>query len=202
MATFKNTSGDYTITCASGTGTLYINANVDIAGNVTYIDTTELVITDPFIVLNNSNTGSYLANSGVLTHTANTTYAGLRYNRTAVAWEVSDSTDSTGLTGSWTALLTSAGNTTVAGSNTQIQFNNANNFGASANLTFDSNTNALTVIGPTVLGNTATPSATTNAAAIYNNAVSSGATGVFVLSSSVNAELISATQAKKFSIIF
>jgi len=202
MATFKNTSGDYTITCASGTGTLYINANVDIAGNVTYIDTTELVITDPFIVLNNSNTGSYLSNSGVLTHTSNTVYAGLRYNTTSTSWEVSNATDSTGLTGSWTPILTSGGNTTVAGSNTQVQFNNNDNFGASANLTFDISTNKLTVGGPIVLSNVATPSATSNAVAIYNNAVSSGSTGVFVLSSSVNAELISATQAKKFSIIF
>ena len=33
------------------------------------------------------------------------------------------------------------------GSNTQIQFNNANEFGASANLTFDSSTNLLSLIG-------------------------------------------------------
>lgn len=202
MATFKNTSGDYTITCANGTGTLYINANVDVAGNITYIDTTELVVTDPFIVLNASNTGVYLSNSGVLTHTANTTFAGIRYNNAVMSWEVSSSTDATGLSGSWTAILTSGGNTTVAGSNTQIQFNNANVFGASANLTFDIGTNKLTVIGPQVLGNVAKPVATANAVAIYNNAVSSGSTGVYVLSSSADAELISATQAKKFSIIF
>ena len=35
----------------------------------------------------------------------------------------------------------------AAGSNTQIQFNNSNNFGASANFTFDNATNLLTVIG-------------------------------------------------------
>ena len=35
----------------------------------------------------------------------------------------------------------------AAGSNTQIQFNNANDFGASANFTFDTSTNQLTVTG-------------------------------------------------------
>jgi len=35
----------------------------------------------------------------------------------------------------------------AAGSNTQIQFNNNNNFGASANLTFDNSTNTFTVLG-------------------------------------------------------
>ena len=35
----------------------------------------------------------------------------------------------------------------AAGSNTQIQFNNNNNFGASANFTFDTATNLLTVVG-------------------------------------------------------
>ena len=35
----------------------------------------------------------------------------------------------------------------AAGSNTQIQFNNSNNFGASANFTFDNATNLLTVVG-------------------------------------------------------
>jgi hypothetical protein len=35
----------------------------------------------------------------------------------------------------------------AAGSNTQIQFNNNNDFGASANLTFDASTNLLTVVG-------------------------------------------------------
>ena len=36
---------------------------------------------------------------------------------------------------------------TPGGSNTQVQFNNSGEFGASANLTFDSSTNVLTVIG-------------------------------------------------------
>ena len=47
-----------------------------------------------------------------------------------------------------------------AGSNTQIQFNNANNFGASANFTFNSDTNNLSVAGNIV----------SSTGAIYGNA--------------------------------
>jgi hypothetical protein len=41
----------------------------------------------------------------------------------------------------------SGGGGTVAGNNTQLQFNNAGEFGASANLTFDNTTNELSIIG-------------------------------------------------------
>ena len=48
-----------------------------------------------------------------------------------------------------TAYVTGA--TTVAGSNTQVQYNNAGVFGANANFTFNSSTNTLTV--PNIVGN-------------------------------------------------
>jgi hypothetical protein len=56
----------------------------------------------------------------------------------------------------------------AAGSNTQLQFNNANDFGASANLTFDTATNVLTVTGNanvTNLNASAAVSATGNVSA-------------------------------------
>lgn len=201
MSTFKNVSGNYTITCANGTGTLFINGNVDVTGNVTYIDATELVIQDPFIVLNSSNTGVYLANSGVLTHTANTTYAGIRYNRTAVQWELSGATDATGLSGSWTPIAT--GNIGVGGANTEIQFNNAGVFGGNANLTYDFATSKLTLAGHQVLGNIgSTPAATANSVTIYNNAEGSGGTGLYVKSTTVDSEVVSLVKARLFAIIF
>lgn len=43
--------------------------------------------------------------------------------------------------------------TSPAGSNTQIQFNDSNAFGATANLVFDKSTNTLDVNGPVVAGN-------------------------------------------------
>ena len=208
MATYKRIDGDYAITTLNSadnvtitTHTLEVVGNLDVSGNLTYINVTELNIQDPFILLNASNTGSYASNSGVLTHTAASTFAGIRYNATATQWEISSSTDTTGLTGTWSAIAT--GNATVAGSNTQVQFNDGGSFGGNANLTFDKAVSKLTVLGHMVLGNIGTtPSSTANAAALYNNAVGSGGTGVYVKSSTVDDELVSKSAAIVFAIIF
>ena len=208
MATYKRIDGDYAITTLNSadnvtitTHTLEVVGNLDVSGNLTYINVTELNIQDPFILLNASNTGSYASNSGVLTHTAASTFAGIRYNATATQWEISSSTDTTGLAGTWSAIAT--GNATVAGSNTQVQFNDGGSFGGNANLTFDKAVSKLTVQGQMVLGNIGTtPSSTANAAALYNKAVGSGGTGVYVKSSIVDDELVSKSAAIVFAIIF
>lgn len=208
MATYKRIDGDYAITTLNSadnvtitTHTLEVVGNLDVSGNLTYINVTELNIQDPFILLNASNTGSYASNSGVLTHTAASTFAGIRYNATATQWEISSSTDTTGLSGTWSAIAT--GNATVAGSNTQVQFNDGGSFGGNANLTFDKAVSKLTVLGHMVLGNIGTtPSSTANAAALYNNVEGSGGTGVYVKSSTVDDELVSKSAAIVFAIIF
>lgn len=208
MATYKRIDGDYAITTLNSadnvtitTHTLEVVGNLDVSGNLTYINVTELNIQDPFILLNASNTGSYASNSGVLTHTSVSTFAGIRYNATATQWEISSSTDTTGLSGTWSAIAT--GNATVAGSNTQVQFNDGGSFGGNANLTFDKAVSKLTVLGQMVLGNIGTtPSSTANAAALYNKAEGSGGTGVYVKSSTVDDELVSKSAAIVFAIIF
>ena len=208
MATYKRIDGDYAITTLNSadnvtitTHTLEVVGNLDVSGNLTYINVTELNIQDPFILLNASNTGSYASNSGVLTHTAASTFAGIRYNATATQWEISSSTDTTGLSGTWSAIAT--GNATVGGANTEVQFNDGGSFGGNANLTFDKATSKFTVLGHTVLGNIGTtPIATANAAALYNKAVGSGGTGVYVKSSTVDDELVSKSAAIVFAIIF
>ena len=208
MATYKRIDGDYAITTLNSadnvtitTHTLEVVGNLDVSGNLTYINVTELNIQDPFILLNASNTGSYASNSGVLTHTAASTFAGIRYNATATQWEVSSSTDTTGLTGTWSAIAT--GNATVGGANTQVQFNDGGSFGGNANLTFDKAVSKFTVQGQMVLGNIGTtPSSTANAAALYNNVEGSGGTGVYVKSSTVDDELVSKSAAIVFAIIF
>ena len=208
MATYKRIDGDYAITTLNSadnvtitTHTLEVVGNLDVSGNLTYINVTELNIQDPFILLNASNTGSYASNSGVLTHTSVSTFAGIRYNATATQWEISSSTDTTGLAGTWSAIAT--GTATVGGANTQVQFNDGGAFGGNANLTFDKATSKLTVLGHLVLGNIGTtPSSTANAAALYNKAVGSGGTGVYVKSSTVDDELVSKSAAIVFAIIF
>ena len=208
MATYKRIDGDYAITTLNSadnvtitTHTLEVVGNLDVSGNLTYINVTELNIQDPFILLNASNTGSYASNSGVLTHTSVSTFAGIRYNATATQWEISSSTDTTGLSGTWSAIAT--GNATVGGANTEVQFNDGGSFGGNANLTFDKAVSKFTVLGHTVLGNIGTtPIATANAAALYNKAVGSGGTGVYVKSSTVDDELVSKSAAIVFAIIF
>lgn len=208
MSTTKRIDGDYYITSINDvddviitTNTVKVYGNLDVEGNLTYINVEELNVRDPFIVLNSSNTGSYSSNSGVLTHTSNTVFAGIRYDATSSQWEITGSTDSTGLTGSWTPIAT--GNASVAGANTDVQFNNGGTFGGNNRFTFDQSTSKVTITGQMVLGNiNTTPGATSNSAALYNKGQGEGGTGVYVRSTTVNDELVSRNVAKKFALIF
>lgn len=202
MTVYKNTNSDYTITVDGGSGTLTINANLDVVGNITYIDSTELQVQDPFITLNNSNTGTYMANSGVLTHTAASTYAGIRYNRTELQWELSDSTDASGTSGTWSPIVSGAGSTPGL-PNASIQFNDSGTFTGSSNYLYDSAGARITLIGNQVFGNIAsTPTYSGNGVAVYNKAIGSGGTGLYVKNASVDDELVSKSAAIVYSIIF
>lgn len=203
MSTYKTTSGDYIITCNSGSGNLTINANLDVVGNITYIESSELKIDDPFITVAANNTGT-VTSMGMVAQKSGSTYAGLRFNTITNEWEISPSvTETGGAIFPYVAISTSSG-TPPAGANTQVQFNNNGAFGASASLTFDNANNQLTLSGTQAFGNigTGTPTAVANSVVVYNKAPGIGASGLYVVSSTVNSELISATQAKLFSIIF
>ena len=95
MATVKNTSDDYTITVADGLGTLTINADLDVVGNITYIDSTELRVTDPFITVAYDNNGVFQS-MGLVAQKSSTTYAGLRFNTVSGDWEISPAVDGDG----------------------------------------------------------------------------------------------------------
>lgn len=208
MTTYKRIDGDYNIVSINATdnvivdtNTLVVLGNLDVEGNLTYINVTELNVKDPFILLNASNTGSYASNSGVLTHTAVSTFAGIRFDATANLWELNyGDTDSTGLTGTW-APISSGGS--IGGANTDVQFNDGGLFGGNSNFTFDKATSQVTIQGQMILGNIGvTPGAPANAAALYNDVVGSGGTGVYVRSTAVDDELVSKTKAIVFGIIF
>jgi hypothetical protein len=209
MTTQKRIDGDYIVTTLNSfdnvivdTHTLEVRGNLDVSGNLTYINVTELNITDPFILLNASNTGSYAANSGVLTHITSSVFAGIRYNDTSGSWELSNNTSTTGETGTWNSINTGAG-VTPGGANTNIQFNDAGAFGGDANLSFDSADNKLTLQGHEVFGNIGTaPTAVANAVAVYHNAEGSGGTGLYIKSPATQDELVSKSKAIVFSIIF
>jgi hypothetical protein len=163
----------------------------------------ELEVTDPFIVLNSSNTSTYSANAGVLTHKTSTTFAGIRYSTSSGKWEVSDATGSSGQTGTWVQIAT--GNVaTVAGANTQIQYNNSDSFGASDKFTFVQTTGQLKLNGYQTFTNLGTtpPDVVINSVSVYHTQEEGGGTGLYVRTATSSEELISKAKAIAYSIIF
>lgn len=204
MATVKTTSSDYTINVGpydtgntKWTGTMNVNGNLNVVGNITYV--TDIAVNDAFIIVAANNTGT-VQDMGMIATKGTGLYAGLRFDVAANAWQVSSSVAGDG-SGSYVNIAT--GNASVAGSNTQIQFNDASGFGATANLTFNKVTNVLTLNGPEALGNVgSTPSSVANSVVIYNKAMGSGDTGLYVVSSTADDELTAYKKAKLLSIIF
>ena len=201
MATYKNISSDWYITVDSGQGTIYIDGNLDVAGNITYVS--DIAVNDAFIIVAANNTGTVNDMGLVATKVANTAWAGLRFDVSANAWQISSSVYGNGVpVAAYSNILTSGSLAVAAGSNTQVQFNQGGVFGASANLTFDYGNNKLTMLGYQVFGNTATPANVANAVALYSNVTGSGGTGLYFTSASANDELVSKSKAIVFAIIF
>jgi hypothetical protein len=201
MATYKNISSDWYISVDSGVGTIYVDGNLDVAGNITFVS--ELAVNDAFIIVAANNTGTVTSMGLVATRVANTSFAGLRYDSTANAWQISTSVSANGAPIAAYANI-ATGAVTVAGANTQVQFNDGGTFGATANLTFDKSINQLTITaGSQRLGNIGTaPAAVANSAVLYNLAPDLGASGVYARTTSTEDELITAVRARLFSIIF
>ena len=201
MATYKNISSDWYISVDSGVGTIYVDGNLDVAGNITFVS--ELAVNDAFIIVAANNTGTVTSMGLVATRVANSSFAGLRYDSTANAWQISTSVSANGAPVAAYANI-ATGSVTVAGANTQIQFNDGGTFGATANLTFDKSLNQLTITaGSQRLGNIGSaPAAVANSAVLYNLAPDLGASGVYARTTSTEDELITAVRARLFSIIF
>ena len=201
MATYKNISSDWYISVDSGVGTIYVDGNLDVAGNITFVS--ELAVNDAFIIVAANNTGTVTSMGLVATRVANTSFAGLRYDATANAWQISTSVSANGAPVAAYANI-ATGAVTVAGANTQVQFNDGGTFGATANLTFDKSINQRAITaGSQRLGNIGTaPAAVANSAVLYNLAPDLGASGVYARTTSTQDELITAVRARLFSIIF
>ena len=212
MNTKKRIDGDYFIETINATDMVHIASNTEIdgnltvSGNVTYINTEQLDVKDPFVMVNMSNTATYASNAGLLTHKTATTFAGIRYNTDDNKWELSTSTGSTGETGTWTEIGTATAGT-VAGANTQVQFNNSGAFGASANLTF-TDTSQLNIGGNVnltaglQLAHVSAPGAVGSTTILHGGGMGSGGTGLFFVDGSDADELVSKSKAIVFGIIF
>jgi hypothetical protein len=204
MSTYKNISDNWYITVNSGTGTIFVDGNLDVTGNITYVS--EIAVNDAFIVVaaNNAPAANVTDSGLIATKPTNPqTFAGLRYDATVNAWQISPSVTISGAAITPYANLAISGAVVAAGSNTQVQFNDSGTLGANANFSFNSATSKLTVQGQQVLGNIATtPSSTANSVALYNKATGIGNTGLYVVATGVDDELIGATKARLYSIIF
>jgi hypothetical protein len=206
MAIVKTTNSDYIINVGpydigntKWTGTMNVNGNLNVAGNITYV--TDIAVNDAFIIVAANNTGT-VTDMGMIATKGTSSYAGLRFDVAANAWQVSSNVNVDGSpVSSYVNIAT--GNASVAGSNTQLQFNDGGGFGGSANLTYNKVTSVLTLQGTQTLGNVgATPSSVSNAVVIYNNTMGQGDTGLFVVSSTADDELVAYKKAKLLSIIF
>lgn len=202
MSTYKNISGDWSITVDGGLGTVYVYGDLDVHGNITYV--TDLKVNDAFIIVAGNNTGT-VTDGGLLMQKTGNSWAGLRYNTTVGAWQISTSTTIDGTpVASYSNIATSVSAANAAGSNTQVQFNDGGIFGATGNLTFDKTLNQFSVLtGSQVLGNVGSaPTAVSNAVVMYNLAPGAGASGVYARTSTTQDELISLTKARLYAIIF
>jgi flagellar basal body rod protein FlgF len=203
MATYKNISNDWYITVDSGTGTIYIDGNLDVTGNITYVS--DIAVNDAFLIVAANNTGTVQDMGLVATKVANSSYAGLRFDVSANAWQISSSVYGNGAPISPYQSITS-GNTGVPGGNIyDVQVNNGSgSFAANGNLQYNPSTSKLTLNGVQVLSNIGTaPTAVANSVSIYNNAPGSGQTGLYVTGNTIATdEVMSLTRAKLYSIIF
>ena len=202
MASYKNISDNWYISVDSGVGTIYVDGNLDVTGNITYVS--EIAVNDAFIIVAANNTGT-VTDMGLIAQKTGNTYAGLRYDTTVGAWQISTSVTANGVpVVAYSNIVSGGGGGFVGGSDTQVQFNQGGNFGASSAFTFDYGNNKLTLSGHEVLSNIGiTPTAVANSVAIYNNAPGAGATGLYAVGTTTTAdELISLTRAKLYAIIF
>jgi hypothetical protein len=202
MATVKNTSDDYTITVANGLGLLTINADLDVVGNITYIDSSELRVTDPFITVAYDNNGA-IQSMGLVAQKSTTTYAGLRFNTVSGDWEISPAVAANGAPITAYATIASGGGTAPGAPFNSVQFNAAGVFTGNSAFTFDAGNAKVNITGQLVLANiVSTPASTPNVAALYNKVEGLGNTGVYVISPTVNDELVSNHKAIVYGLIF
>lgn len=218
MSTYKRIDGDYNIISINPsdgdnvnitTHTVNITGNLDVAGNVTYINTEELTVDDPFITVAGNNTGNIstaaFQEQGLVAQTSSNTYAGIRFNNSTLEWQISPSVDRDGapLSAYQPIGTSTAGN--VGGPLGSIQFHDAGNvLGGTAELSWDNTAKQLTLQGQVELGNIGSaPTPVANSVIVYHRESSGvGGSGVYALSTTQDVELIDKQAALVYSIIF
>lgn len=215
MPTYKKIDGDYTITSLNSsdnvivnTHTFTVNGNLDVVGNITYIESTELLVDDPFITVAANNSGT-VANAvfqdqGLVTQTGTGTFAGLRFNNATESWQISSDVLANGAPISAYVEIGIANESPPGGTVGDIQYKvDGITFGGNANFNFDVANSRVILNGHQVFANVVTaPGSTADSATLYHNAIGAAGTGLYVSTPPVNTELVSKVRAIAFGIIF
>jgi hypothetical protein len=202
MASYKNLSDNWYITLDGGVGTIYIDGNLDVTGNITYVS--EIAVNDAFIIVAANNTGT-VTDMGLIAQKTGNTYAGLRFDTGAGEWQISPSVNSDGSPITAYQTIAAGGSGVPGGNVNDIQINNGSGgFAGNGRFQYDVANTKLTLAGFEVLSNIGTaPTAVANSVAIYNNAPGAGATGLYTVGTTTTAdEVISLTRARLYAIIF
>jgi hypothetical protein len=202
MASYKNISSDWYINVDGGVGTIYIDGNLDVTGNITYVS--EIAVNDAFIIVAANNTGT-VTDMGLIAQKTGNTYAGLRFDTGTSSWQISPNVNADGSPITAYATLASGGTGVPGGNVNDIQINDGvGGFTANGSFQYDIANTKLTLAGVEVLSNIGTaPTAVANSVAIYNNAPGAGATGLYTVGTTTTAdEVISLTRARLYAIIF
>jgi hypothetical protein len=215
MTTYKRIDGDYVITTVNSgdfvtveTHTMEVIGNLNVRGNLTYIEVAELKVDDPFITVAANNAGSGNAavfpNQGLVAQTGTGTFAGLRFHNDTGEWQISPSVAADGAPISSYQPIGIATAGLPGGPVDSIQFNAGGGvFGGNAGFSIDTANTRVSLIGHQTFGNIGSPPAVTaNSVAVYHNEIGSGGTGLYVRSPVVQDELVSKTKAIVFGIIF
>ena len=211
MATYKVTSGDYTITANNGDGTITLNGDVNITGTSTSVDETNLAVEDKLITLNNGETGAGIsgtpATSGIEVERGSETNARFVFDESDDTWKVDTGT------GSLTALMLGSGTgITAVVDDTTPQLGgdldvNGNNISSASNnnvVIAPNGTGMLRVESEIELDiKTSNPSGNAGYQTVFGKAVGNGGSGVFFTNpDGTTDELVSKTKAMVFGLIF
>lgn len=232
----KRVSGDYAIYTGANvagtyTGTLRVYGNLDIVGTTTTVESTNTVINDRIITLNNGELGAGVTtgsppSAGVEVDRGSSPKVAIRWNETAGDWQA---------TKDGSTYLTLSYGVSLAGSDTQVIYNDSGTaFGANVNFTYNKTTNTLTAGGVVVNNYTistnvtnqnlvldpngtgqlvvnaamklanqgSAPSPSAGNTHIYSNTPSAGGSGVFYVNNTDSGELTSKLKARKLALIF
>ena len=216
MSTTKKISGDYNIISidpSAGdnvnitTHTINITGNLDVTGNVTYINVNDLTVDDPFITVAGNNAGNTstapFQQQGLVAQTSANTFAGIRFNNPTNTWQSSPSVNTDGSPITGYANIVTGNSTNPGGANTFVQYNENGSFGGSSLFTYDYALGKLTISGYQAFANIGgTPPAVAGQVELYHNEIGSGGTGLYVNSAAATGELVSKKKAIVFALIF